>query len=862
MSARDDFDSGEDFDGAGVLEHNLQRLFAVSYAPVVCTPEFRERLARALVAEMRTRTRISPVSARGPRRLQWAAAASIILAIGAWIATLLHSHLASSTVHDIMARGSVGVRIDSESDWREIEARDARRGFDCNAQALAVATPKDLEFEVRFGSAGRARLDGASRAEFDASEAAFAIRLEEGALGVERFDNGAPWTIGACGARVELVRGSLRASIGDAEARGAKGPALVVVLERGEASALLGGVRSALHIGVEVVLQGDRALAATVGLDAPRTAAANVGSSNSRTSAISVDPGSVGPGSVDPANATTTAPAAPTTARLVGKLALADNEAPPQRYAVTLMRRERLPAVSTPKTTTFDGVERFVYENLTAGSYEIFVEAEGVGVWHKSDVALVAGATCALDVELANGVTLRGRVVAASTGAPIAGASVIAEDDVPAQIIPFTVDGTPWRAACTTRSDGTFELAHLGSGAHTLRATKAGFGAGWSAGVAEADANSTNEIVLRLESAGTLQGRVARDDGTPWNGAVVVASYLGRGRTLARFSYGIGVAGADGRYTIPDLPAGDFVLLNALDARSARDASAAKQVRVEAGTVTIANLPETSDGSRLHGRVLDARGQALAGLDVTLQPSGIHDATGWRSQRTDDAGRYVFSSVPGGTYDVFVGEGLGERFVQQERFEIPRAGDIEHDIRLDAGAIRGRALRAHSTTPVGSAFLLLEVRDRDEFTFAGRSVTDAEGNFAFERLHPGTYRVTVYPTERGLAPSAGAEVWITPTALEARSELSVEFGATLQIRVVDAGGVPRAGARVHFVDDTGRARQFTASDVTGQDGTLAVPGIGVGRWSVSATFGESHTQNADLQLEVGDARDVVLRLVP
>src|SRR5262249_56812264 len=64
---------------AGVLERNLERLFARAYVPVVPSAEFRARLQRELELALHDRQVRRPVD----RSLRWRAAAAILLAIGA-----------------------------------------------------------------------------------------------------------------------------------------------------------------------------------------------------------------------------------------------------------------------------------------------------------------------------------------------------------------------------------------------------------------------------------------------------------------------------------------------------------------------------------------------------------------------------------------------------------------------------------------------------------------------------------------------------------------------------------------------------------------------------------------------------------
>jgi protocatechuate 3,4-dioxygenase beta subunit len=421
-------------------------------------------------------------------------------------------------------------------------------------------------------------------------------------------------------------------------------------------------------------------------------------------------------------------------------------------------------------------------------------------------------------------------------------------------VIPFASD-EPLRAAARTDASGAFRIDHVPPGPHVVRATAPGFGAAWTT---LAGGEPQSALELRLGVPGRLAGRVAHDDGRPWRGAIVIASFMRPTGELDRFSYGIAFAEADGSYAIADLPAGDYVLLNVSDNAPGSEATASRQVHVSAGRTTTANLPEAIDGPRFTGRVLDAGGQPLAGLDVTLQPRGADGPAKWRSQRSDAAGAFTFTGLPSAVYDVFVGESLGERFVWIEEITVPPGGALTHDVQVGAGRIRGRATSPHAA--IGGSFVVLLRAERDQLVFAGRVRTDAEGVFEFERLVPATYRAIVYPEQKGLAPQASGDLWVARGGPLVECTLAVERGASLAVVVRDAQGVGLHGVALAFRDAAGQAFQFSQADVTGVDGRFAAYNLAAGRWTVTARTAGGATTTRDIELLVGDERELVLTL--
>ncbi|MBL8859896.1 MAG: carboxypeptidase regulatory-like domain-containing protein [Planctomycetes bacterium] len=851
-------DPNEHVDDA-VLEANLARLFARAYVAVEPRPEFRAHLAQALSAGLAIASQatvdVGPRSgATRRRKLFYAAAAGLVFVLGVWFFALRAGPGGDLTPDVILARGSVALRAGELRTWSELAPERARRGLDLVRERLEVATPDAHALELRLGSAegapaGTITVGTASLMWVGHEEQGDCTRsaLYRGSARLDRLTDGEFWLLSGADSLVLLNSGVLTARLAPAPDGVGGSECLYVRLERGAAS--IGDEREtrALSVGVEVALRDGRALTASTTLAAP-------GARTGRTGAYVP---SANEGGGDTATVETKADE---TARLVGTLVGATDSTVHGDYTVTLLRRERLPAISTPRVQRFAGADRFVIEALKPGTYDIFLEGAGFAVWRAAGIELAASETREITVTRQHGATLAGRVVSDATGDPIAGAVVIVEDEIPAQVIAFTANGKDWSAATQTGSDGTFRFEHVAPGAHTLRATAVGHGAVWTATSVTEALPTAEPLELRLPRPGSITGAVARDDGRPWSGAVIIASYLRAGADAAHFGYGMALADETGRYTIPDLPAGEFVLLNVTDARGGRDATGSRQVRVEAGAETVADIPDRADGAVLEGRVLAQDGSGLAGLAVTLQPSGVRGPSQWRSEMTDARGAFTFRGLPRGQYDVFVGHDLGGAFVQQGEISIPAGGKLVHDLHLADGLIRGSAVRRTDGSAVAGAFVLLEVQRGDTFVFAGRGSTDAAGRFSFDLLRPATYRASVFPSEPGLSPTVSHDLWIARPFTPLDCDLIVERGAVLVVRVRAANGTFVPNAAVTFVDDAGATRQMTAADTTDGSGTLVVPSIRAGRWQIGAQRGDERAQLTPIELQVGEERELVLEL--
>jgi hypothetical protein len=278
----------------------------------------------------------------------------------------------------------------------------------------------------------------------------------------------------------------------------------------------------------------------------------------------------------------------------------------PAEVRVSLLRRVRLPAVSDPLWTTFTATQGESFTgtiaDLRPGTYDVFVEAEGFAVARKLGVGLTAGVALDVDIELAPSREARGVVRDAESGAPIAGAIVLAEALIPAQVIPFHPDGSGlWRAATTSRTDGSFTLRGLDAAAADLRVSAPGYAAVWVNQVRtfELDAESAPLFgdPIELHRGGSVAGRIARPDGSSWAAARVIASRMGSGVFGERMSFGLGESDSDGAYRIDDLPPGDYVVL-AFDP-TAFGMPATRNFRVEGSEVVHIDVGPTDRRDRV-----------------------------------------------------------------------------------------------------------------------------------------------------------------------------------------------------------------------------------------------------------------------
>ncbi len=838
-----------------VLESNLERLFARAYVPVDPSPELR---ARILAAARNHRVRARRSSFPAPLRVAAAAA----IALGAGIALWRSSSAKPSSVESILAEGRAAVRVGTDAAWRPLTEEEARSGVRLAGGSLDLATPAEVSASVRIGAADRLEANPASQLAV-ADAASLAVALDRGGLVLEHAQAAREARLSSPDGSIRLSNGAIELARLDLEGS----PATRIRLRSGVASV----DAVALTIGAPVWLRSG-AIVAEPGLDG----------------ATAVRGGRAGAEAPAEASSAPAPTAEPDTVTLRGRVSTGTGDAPIESCVVTLLRVERLPQVGRPEPHEVRGPS-FDVAGVRPGTYTVFVRAKGFATWQRSGIELEAGKDPVdLAIALDRGATVRGRVLGPD-GEPIEGATVLSETDTPSQVLPFTADPRlPVVAVDTTSgADGTFEVGPLSNGRQRLRATRAGFGAAWSqvfdlsTGAREgASGAASEEIVIRLVRAAVIEGQVARDDGAPWPGAIVIASWLDMDpSTLERqiLNYGIAIADGNGHYLVEDLPPGLFVVLNVMEGTEGKDrVPRVQQARVEAGQRVRVDLPGGDNaGTAIEGTLLSSDGKPLAGRDVTFLPEK-GPGTSWMATRSRDDGRFDFPNLPPGPYFVFAGGNLGGEIAFQTELEVPKAPVYRPEVRAGSGSLRGRVTDAETGRglPSSTLILLADVggptsADRTE-RFAGRIVADAEGRYALTLLQPGKYRVTAYAIvgRYGEETIDSVEIGgsIGGSSGSSSETPALDFalrpGSAVTVSVRDESGAPVEGASLRFADAAGRTIGFSPEDRTDSKGEFVVHGAKPGRWTLRVERAGSEPAETVLDLAVGEERNVEIRLHP
>jgi protocatechuate 3,4-dioxygenase beta subunit len=329
----------------------------------------------------------------------------------------------------------------------------------------------------------------------------------------------------------------------------------------------------------------------------------------------------------------------------------------------------------------------------------------------------------------------------------------------------------------------------------------------------------TKEIHLEVEASGGIRG-IVRRGGRPVEGAEVSIEMRAGKDEVRDFTR----AGAEGRFEISGLPAGEYRV------RVSEGFSDLPPRRVSVAEGRSAEVKFDFDaGYPLSGRVT-LGGAAAVGFDVFVSlVSGS-----WSSSATTDGhGAYTILLPQSGAYQVVVegAESCDARF----ELKLPE-GVRERDflLELPASGISGVVVDARSGEPLPQARLAavatsppggpLPLGNRG---FRAMASADDSGRFAMTCLPPGTYDLWAWSEGHAASRVQGIRVEAGKSVEDLRIALEAE--AVVPGRVVDGRGLPVEGARGYLRDAEGNVipgvADWLRSDARG---SMEIHGVGKG----------------------------------
>lgn len=456
-------------------------------------------------------------------------------------------------------------------------------------------------------------------------------------------------------------------------------------------------------------------------------------------------------------------------------------------------------------TTDTDGT--FEAGPLAAGTVRLEVEPRDAPPPPWQTLRLEPGATTRVTCTVGDGVTLRGHVVDAATGTPIAGAEV----------------GLGWtfRRRTETDAQGQYQMRGFAREGYDICVRAEGFGrARKMLGAAEGGAVVVD---FALRPGRRVVGRVVDPEGAPCPEVYVAAAATVLTNGLGDTDWRAARTAVDGRFELTDLaPERGHTLFLKRDGFAtvayALPARARQESPFDAGTLQL------QPAATLRGVLVGTDGLPVP--DGLVELSGVNADFGRlaedgatrarelldRSVRTDDLGRFTFADLAAGSYTV-----RPRRRGEPAQAGVPvalAAGEERRDLRLTLIVTLGIDGKVVDETGAGvpEVFVLADGESS--------AVTDADGTFHLRGLTAGAHSLQAMLT--GSTSGESALLPVPPTTVEAGStgvRLVMRRAATIRGVVLDAGGLPVPNARVWAEDGAGA---FVASTLAAADGTFAL----------------------------------------
>jgi hypothetical protein len=375
-----------------------------------------------------------------------------------------------------------------------------------------------------------------------------------------------------------------------------------------------------------------------------------------------------------------------------------------------------------------------------------------------------AGARHSIELNLEAGGSVRGRVVDAVTGQPIAGAEVS--------------DSWEFDRSVRTDADGRFARWR----ATTLYVRAPGYAA------ANAD-TKTGVCVVELAKGATVTGRIVGrlaadadldpDSSVPAARVVLAASHGDRKAKVegkvelprSACDWIVADLAPDGRFVATGLRPDRRYWLMACSPGFASRMRALGSQPAAGETVDVGDVALCAEGS-IEGRIVDDGGVAVAGLEVEVLGHGA-DAHAWlgsaeapaaierwtrRRLRTDASGRFWCGSLAAGEYEV-VASPAAQQWKASASVAV-RDGMCSSGIELVVG--EGNVIEGAVTLPggvaVGALSQTLRVRAWNKDTVAATARLRPDGRFRLTGLDAATYAVTLVDCPAGWAASPRTSV--------------------------------------------------------------------------------------------------------
>lgn len=458
--------------------------------------------------------------------------------------------------------------------------------------------------------------------------------------------------------------------------------------------------------------------------------------------------------------------------------------------------------------TADDGT--YTITGLTSSSYRLYLspphDSGYMTTWYAGTAGLCPGivavtapnATSGVDVQLAKGGSVSGRITDAATGLGIAGAHVSISEKT--NVFETTTTSALPGGYASTDTNGNYQITAVASGEYSVTFSAHGYLPA-PATVAVNAPSKTTGLDAALVKGGEISGRVT--DSATGAGVSGVVVYASADASIATSTVsGSGMTDSNGNYTITGVENGSYSLF--FDGREASGSYGSGGVERSApvsisthGTVSGIDFTIDQLGS-ISGRVTDsATGLPLDWTTVSVYDSITGNGVGSAITRAD--GTYKVGGLPTGSYrvqfgsrisaeDTYVGTWYGKGSASALAVEVA-VQSPQNTPGIDAQLAKGGSITGSIVTD-GCSFpdnVAINIYSAESGEWLGGTwaYLDNSSAFTIGSLPSGSYKLEIVPSSTGF----NRQWYPNRAGINDAAAITVAAGATTGgIRVVLASG--------------------------------------------------------------------------
>lgn len=497
---------------------------------------------------------------------------------------------------------------------------------------------------------------------------------------------------------------------------------------------------------------------------------------------------------------------------------------------------------------------RFRFDNIRPGVITIDCEPEEHASPEWEPVELIAGEVYVHEIALEDGVVVYGRVTDAASGAPIADAEIW--------------EGWFGRKRIKTDVNGDYRVHGFGGpGVFDLHVHAKGYGTTQHEFAYTDMPKEDLELNFKLLPAHRARGRVVDSRGKPVADAYVAAVDSVHQNGQQETDWTATRTNADGSYELDTLHPGHKHALFVQKTGYGTVIYNFPPSEAENTEIVLEDIVMPAS-ARIEGVIVDTSGKPIPDMTVMLEgwnddyarfspgaswgmDQGITKSyIGRRSAHSDVNGRFYFSDLAAGTYELVCRKGRSA--TRDERTLVIEAGQWMNDLRIEYSL--GLSLSGHVVTVDGYGLSSIQVRAMFEEHSSKASATSAEGgSFKLEGLEPGTYTLVADPIffkyGEGEPHFGWTSIQIELPADDVR--IVMREAVLLEGIVLDANSKPWPKAFVFFKNAAGWQVAWDVCDDEGKFSAYVLPDAPVEirgsptEKSSTSSFGVSMTGNSN-----------------